>query len=158
MHFCCVSLYHCCICLLYALCRFNYCLVCFKYWFGLFHLFATPDSLDFPNLGPSGFPSHPWAPGGAFWRMESFRNSPLYIYIYTCRIQNPDLSNPKPGHTTGRSGRVGARRGGEGGRGWVGRDAVGSIRPGDNPPSCPPANRGHCPGRLFGSTDKRNPM
>ena len=43
------------------------------------------------------------------------------------------------------------------GRGWVGRDAV-SIRPGDYPPSFPPANRRHCPGRLFESTDQRNPM
>ena len=55
----------------------------------------------------------------------------------SCRIEpkscsQQDLSNPKPGHTTGRSGRGGAWRGGEGGRGWVGRDAVGSIRPGDN--------------------------
>ena len=41
-------------------------------------------------------------------------------------------------------------------RGWLGRDAVGSIR--ENPPSCPPANRRHCPGRLFGSANKRNPM
>ena len=48
--------------------------------------------------------------------------------------------------------RTAGRRGGEG-RGWVGRDAVGSIRPGDNPPSCHPANREHCPGRLFGSTN-----
>ena len=63
------------------------------------------------------------------------------------------LSNPKPGHTTGRSGRGGARRGGGAGRSWVGRDAVGSIRPGDNPPSCPPANREHCPERLCGSTN-----
>ena len=45
------------------------------------------------------------------------------------------LSNPKPGHTTGRSGRGGARRGGEGRRGWVGRDAVGSIQPGILPSS-----------------------
>ena len=71
---------------------------------------------------------------------------------------NINQSNPKPGHTTGRSSRGGARRNGEGGRGWVGRDAVESIRPGDNPPSCSPANRRHCPGRLFGSTNKRNPM
>ena len=71
---------------------------------------------------------------------------------------NFHLSNPKPGHTTGRSARGGARRGGEAGWGWVERDAVGSIRPGGNPPSCPPANRRHCPGRHFGSTNKRNPM
>ena len=68
------------------------------------------------------------------------------------------LSNPKPRHTTGRSGRGVARRGGEGERGWVERDAVGSIRLGNNPPSCAPATRRHCPGRLFGSTNKRNPM
>ena len=41
--------------------------------------------------------------------------------------------------------RGGARRGGRAGRGWVGRDAFGSIWPGDYPPSSPPANREHCP-------------
>ena len=45
-----------------------------------------------------------------------------------------NLSNPKPGHTTGRWGRGGARRGGGAGQGWVGRDAVGSIRQGDKSP------------------------
>ena len=55
------------------------------------------------------------------------------------------LLNPKPGHTMGRSGRGGARRGGGAGRGWLGLGAVGSIRPGDNPPSCHPANRELCP-------------
>ena len=65
-----------------------------------------------------------------------------------------NLANPKPGHTTSRSGRGGARQSGEAGRGRVGRDAIGSIWPGDNPPSCPPANREHCPERLFGSTNK----
>ena len=68
------------------------------------------------------------------------------------------LSNPKHGHTTRRSGRGGARRGGEGERGWVGRDAVESIRPADHPPSCSAANRRHCPGRVFGSMNKQNPM
>ena len=63
------------------------------------------------------------------------------------------LSNPKLGHTAGRSGRGDAQRGGWARRGWVGQDAVGSIRPGDNPPSCPPANREHCPELLFESTN-----
>ena len=67
-------------------------------------------------------------------------------------------SNPKPGHTTGRSNRSGARRGGEVGRGWLGQDAVESIWPGDYPPSFPTANRRHCPGRFFESTNKRNPI
>ena len=57
------------------------------------------------------------------------------------KIDRYNLSIPKPGQTSGRSGRGSARRGGEGARGWVGRNAVGSIRPGDNPPLCPPANR-----------------
>ena len=61
-----------------------------------------------------------------------------------------NLWNPKPGHITGRSSRGGARRGSEGGRGWIGRDAIASIRPGDNPPSCLPANCRNCPGRLVG--------
>ena len=44
---------------------------------------------------------------------------------------------------SGRSSRGGARRGGEERRGWVEQDAIGTIRPEDNPPSCPPANRRH---------------
>ena len=63
------------------------------------------------------------------------------------------LSNPKPGHTTGRSDRGGARRGNGAARGWIGRDAVRSIRQEDNPRSCPPANREHSLERLFGSTN-----
>ena len=66
---------------------------------------------------------------------------------------NMHLSNPKPRHTTGRPGRRGARRGGGAKRGWVERNAVGTIRPGNKPPSCSPANREHCPERLFGSTN-----
>ena len=38
-----------------------------------------------------------------------------------------NLSNPKPGNTTGQSSLGGARQGGEGGRGWVGQDAIGST-------------------------------
>ena len=49
--------------------------------------------------------------------------------------------------------RGGARRGGEAVRVRVGRNAVGSIRLGGNPPSDPPADRKHCPERLFGSTN-----
>ena len=64
-----------------------------------------------------------------------------------------DLSNPKPGHTTGGSGRGGARRSNGAARGWIGRDAVRSIRQEDNPRSCPPANREHSLERLFGSTN-----
>ena len=66
----------------------------------------------------------------------------------TCLIQNPD--------TIGQSVRGGARQGGGSGRGWVGRDAVESIRPGNNPPSCPPANREDCSELLFGSTNSLN--
>ena len=72
-------------------------------------------------------------------------------------LKKKSFSNPKPGHTTGRSNRGGAWRSGEVGRGWVGRDAV-SIRLRNYPPSFLPANRRHCPGRLFESTNKRNPM
>ena len=79
------------------------------------------------------------------------------------------------------SGRRTAGRRGCAGRGRTGRDmhrtmynsilrdgqreahfpflrAVGTIRPGDNPPPCPPANRRHCPERLFGRTNKLNPF
>ena len=47
------------------------------------------------------------------------------------------------------SGRGGARRSGGAGRGRVGRDADGSVRPGDNRPSCPPGHRRQCFERLF---------
>ena len=60
-------------------------------------------------------------------------------------------SNPKPGHTTGRSGRGGARQGGGAWRDYVGRDAVGTIRTGDKPLSCSPAYRKHCPERRLGN-------
>ena len=53
------------------------------------------------------------------------------------------------------SGRRTAGR--QGGRGWVGRAAVGSIPPGDNPPFVLQRIEDNCPGRLFGSTNKRNP-
>ena len=79
------------------------------------------------------------------------------VYMHDTYVSIPGrnvyLSNPKPGHTTGWSGRGGAQRGGGAERSWVGRDAVGSIRPGDNPPSCPPAYREQCPERYFGHTN-----
>ena len=70
-------------------------------------------------------------------------------------MKSIDLSNPKPGLTTGGSGRGNARRGG--GAGWCGegQNADGTVRPQDNHPSCPPDD---CPERLSGSTNKRNPM
>ena len=71
-------------------------------------------------------------------------------FLCICRIQ--------PGRTTGGSGRCGACRSGGAGRGWVGRDADGSVRPGNNRPSCPAGHRRDCPERLFGGTQKRNPM
>ena len=49
-----------------------------------------------------------------------------------------NLSSPKPGHTTGGSGRGGARRGGGAGRGRAAQDADGTARPGDNCPVQPP--------------------
>ena len=77
----------------------------------------------------------------------------LSFFFVASELTCQSLSNPKPGHTTGRPGRGGARRGSRAERGRVERDAVGSIRPGDNPPSCSPANREHCPERIFGSTN-----
>ena len=52
----------------------------------------------------------------------------------TCRIQ-------KPGHTTGGSSWSGAQRGGGARRVGAGRDASGSVRRGNNGPSCPPGIR-----------------
>ena len=45
--------------------------------------------------------------------------------LWTSQVFNQ--SNPKPGHTTGRSGRGSARRGDRAGRGFVALDVVGSI-------------------------------
>ena len=51
-----------------------------------------------------------------------------------------NLSNPKPGHTTGESRRGGARRGGRAGPGRTRRGADGSVRPGNERLSCPPGH------------------
>ena len=62
----------------------------------------------------------------------------IYIYIYD---KNIHLSSP---HTTGGSGRGGARRGGgawRGRAGRAGRDADGSVRPEYNRPFYPPDHR-----------------
>ena len=66
----------------------------------------------------------------------------IYIHIHTDMhaFIHTHLSSPKPGHTTGGSGR-GARRGG--GVGWAGRDADRTVRPGDRRPSYPPRHRRH---------------
>ena len=52
------------------------------------------------------------------------------------------LSSPKPGHTTGGSGRRGARQGGGARRGRAAQDADGSGGPEANRPSSPPEYRG----------------
>ena len=49
----------------------------------------------------------------------------------TCQIQDPD---------TPQAARVGAAHGGAAGQGWVERDTVWLIQPGDNPAYCPPAH------------------
>ena len=56
-------------------------------------------------------------------------------------LEDPQLSIPKPGYTTGGSGRGGARRSGGAGRGRAGRDADGPVRPGDDRPLCPQASK-----------------
>ena len=66
------------------------------------------------------------ANGARSCRMEK---RPVIIY----------LSNPKPGHTTGGSGRGGARRGGGAGRGGAGRRQLGSPR--KQPTLLPPGYR-----------------
>ena len=59
---------------------------------------------------------------------------------------------PKPGHTTGRSGQGGARRGGGEGRGVAGRDADELVCRGNNCPSCSPEDRR----QLFRTTFRKN--
>ena len=53
------------------------------------------------------------------------------------------LTNPKPGHTMGVSGRGGARPGGGARRGAAGpgADSGDPVRPGENRPSCPPGRQ-----------------
>ena len=58
----------------------------------------------------------------------------------TCPETNV-LLNSKPGHTTGESGRGGARWDGGAGRGRAGRDDDGSVCPGNNRPSYSPDDR-----------------
>ena len=69
-----------------------------------------------------------------------------------------DLSSPKPGHTTGGSGRHGARR--TAGRGDAGQNKVPTFRSAWKP-TAPLALQGtvnNCSERLFASTNKGNPM
>ena len=66
-----------------------------------------------------------------------------------------NLSNPKPGHTTGGSGRGGARR--SGGACAEGQDADGSVRPEDNHPFCPPGHRRQLYGTYFPKHEQRKP-
>ena len=75
---------------------------------------------------------------------------PGICYIY--------LSNPKPGHTTGRSGRGIAPRGGEGVRGWVGRDAVGSGCQEANRPSSRRVDLARRQPSLLPSSDPKKPV
>ena len=72
-------------------------------------------------------------------------------------VLTEDLSSPKPGHTTGGSGRGGAQRGGRGGAGRAGTPA-GQIAQETTVPLAHQGIEDNCPGRLFGSTNKRNPM
>ena len=57
----------------------------------------------------------------------------------------PNLSTPKPRHTTGGSGWRGARRWGRAKRGGAGRDASGSVSLGSNLPTGPPRHRRQLP-------------
>ena len=70
----------------------------------------------------------------------------------------PDLSNPKPGHTTGGSGRGGARRGraGPGGAGWDGTPTGRSAQE-TNVPLAFQATVDSCTERPIARTSKRNP-
>ena len=81
---------------------------------------------------------------------------PIYMGFNIFVLPEKSLSNPKPGHTMGGSGCGGVRQGGGAERGRAGR-ADGSVRPGDNHPSCPPGFPGHrrqlsLTERLSGST------
>ena len=69
-----------------------------------------------------------------------------------------DLSTPKPGHATGRSGRDGTRQGGGAGRVGAGRDTGGFVRRGDIGPSCPPDNRRHMSWKTFQKHEQEKPV
>ena len=76
--------------------------------------------------------------------------APIYFNFY--------LSIPKPGHTTGGSGRHGAGR--TAGRGNAGQNKVPTFRSPWKPTAPLALQRtvNNCPGRLFASTNKGNPM
>ena len=58
----------------------------------------------------------------------------VVLFSQTC-LHN--LSNPKPGHTTGGTVQGSAKRGGGAGQDRAGPDAAGSVRPGHNRPLAP---------------------
>ena len=79
----------------------------------------------------------------------------LKTNVSGCLSGCDNLTVPKPGHTTGGSGRRGARRGGGVERGWAGRDADGSaIAQETTVPLALQTIEDNCPERFFGNTNK----
>ena len=72
-----------------------------------------------PAVPPCDAPSRPACGTSGFWIRQ----------IYASITSNFNLSSPKPGQTTGGSGRSGARRDGGAVRGRAGRDSIGFVRP-----------------------------
>ena len=94
------------------------------------------------------------APSRAARGMSRFWNRQLRFLVAENRrcedVRISHQSNPKPGHTSGRSGRGGTRRGGRAGRSRAGLDGDRSVRPGNNRPCCPPMLPNRRPISIFG--------
>ena len=66
-----------------------------------------------------------------------------------------NLSNPKPGYTTGGMVRGGPKQSGEAGRDWAGPDAKGRFAKDTTVPRAPQCIEDNCAERPLGSTNKR---
>ena len=77
--------------------------------------------------------------------------------LSTCRIQNPDIPRAGWGGASHGGGRAGRADQGWAGRVRVGGDGGGSVRQGDDRPSCPQGTEDNPHRRIFGSGIKVNP-
>ena len=79
------------------------------------------------------------------------------IKLRAARPQS-NLSNPKPGDTTGEEGRGSARRGGKADRAGQDGTPTGRFAQDKTDPLAAQSIEENCPERFFGSTNKRIPM
>ena len=90
-----------------------------------------------PVAPPSAAPTRPAREMSGFWIRQVDANQYSITYLMYVKL---NLSNPKPGHTIPRAGRVEAP-GGAAGRGRARLGANRTIRPGNKSPPFPPSHR-----------------